>query len=474
MTPSRSGLIRDISLAVISNGIGLAISIVSILLLPKWMGVEDFSYFQLYVFYASFVGLFQFGLNDGIYLRLGGSRFEALDFRSLNSQLRILFSSQVIIGAGVSFAALLYVAEPLRREVWMGMAASIVVLGIRAMFLFVLQATGRISEYALAMNIGSVSFLLLILSALLSGQTTSLIAIACDILSKVLSLIYLSYTCRRFVWTGGVGPREAWPMVLVDVSAGIHLTLANLASLGIVGSVRFAIERAWGVNVFGSISLVLNVANLMILFVSAAGVALFPAIKRVAQERLALVYMEMRVVVVVISVILLLLYLPAKQILLAWLPNYSDSAMFLALLFPLFMFDARNMVLSMTFMKACRLERYVLIVNGFAVVLSMLLAFSFTVLVKDMRAAVLTILIVVVFRSILAEVVLAKRLGLHLLMDHLVETGFVVVFVSLAWYSSTLWVLLGHSLAVLLFLCWRGRQAFDVVRGRIGGVVGNA
>ncbi|EGP5645888.1 hypothetical protein DSH93_12415, partial [Enterococcus faecium] len=40
-------------------------------ILPIILNVEDYGFFQIYLFYTSYVGIFSLGYNEGIYLRYG-------------------------------------------------------------------------------------------------------------------------------------------------------------------------------------------------------------------------------------------------------------------------------------------------------------------------------------------------------------------------------------------------------------------
>ena len=46
----------------------LIISVLRALILPKFLPVEGFGYWEVYWFYTSYVGIFCLGYNDGIYL----------------------------------------------------------------------------------------------------------------------------------------------------------------------------------------------------------------------------------------------------------------------------------------------------------------------------------------------------------------------------------------------------------------------
>lgn len=76
-------LIKNFSFTLTSNIIAIAISTLVTLVVPKLIGVEEYGYWQLYLFYSSYIGFLQFGWNDGIYLRYGGFEYNKLDKKTL-------------------------------------------------------------------------------------------------------------------------------------------------------------------------------------------------------------------------------------------------------------------------------------------------------------------------------------------------------------------------------------------------------
>lgn len=71
--------LKNFSYTFSSNLITLVVSTLVTLIVPKLIGVEDYGFWQLYMFYSTYVGFFHFGWNDGIYLRYGGEKYESLD-----------------------------------------------------------------------------------------------------------------------------------------------------------------------------------------------------------------------------------------------------------------------------------------------------------------------------------------------------------------------------------------------------------
>jgi hypothetical protein len=88
---------KNLTFAFTAQGISFLLSVLMSLLVPKMLGVEQFAYWQLFIFYSTYVGLFHFGLSDGIYLRYGGMELENLDKRRIGSQFKLMIAWQIII-----------------------------------------------------------------------------------------------------------------------------------------------------------------------------------------------------------------------------------------------------------------------------------------------------------------------------------------------------------------------------------------
>ena len=80
----------NISFAVLSQVITILKNIFVSLALPKILPVDGFGYWQLFILYASFVGIFHFGITDGMYLRISKSKNEDISPKQIKGQFRLL------------------------------------------------------------------------------------------------------------------------------------------------------------------------------------------------------------------------------------------------------------------------------------------------------------------------------------------------------------------------------------------------
>ena len=82
-----------------------------VLVIPKLVGVETYGYYQLYIFYTSYVGVLYFGWCDGIYLRLGGKYYKDLDKPLYSTQFRLLGLMEIIIYLCIFLGLLVFVKD---------------------------------------------------------------------------------------------------------------------------------------------------------------------------------------------------------------------------------------------------------------------------------------------------------------------------------------------------------------------------
>ena len=87
---------KNLQFAFLAQLISILINLIMYLLVPKVVGTTNYAYWQLFIFYTNYAGFFHLGLVDGIYLRLGGKKYDELNFNVLGSQLKMMNIIQVI------------------------------------------------------------------------------------------------------------------------------------------------------------------------------------------------------------------------------------------------------------------------------------------------------------------------------------------------------------------------------------------
>jgi O-antigen/teichoic acid export membrane protein len=455
--------VTNISYALSSNILSLVISTLVILIVPKLIGLESYGNWQLYMFYSSYVGFFQFGWNDGVYLRYGGKEYNELNKILFFSQFWMLVFFQLIVAVIINVISLIFISQAEKQFIIMMVSLCMIIMGIRALLLFTLQATTRIKEYAILTMIDRIIYCCLIISFLLFGVRKYELMIAADLIGKFISLLYAIYYCKDIVFHEISSFYFSFKETLENINVGIKLMFSNISSMLIIGVVRFGIERAWGVITFGKISLALSISNLMMLFINSVGVILFPILRRTEERKLPNIYLTMRDFLMVTLLGFLLIYFPLKVILSIWLPEYLESLRYMSLVFPMCLYEGKMVLLINTFLKTIREEKAILRINLISLCISTLLTCVSIIYFNNLNLTVLSIVTTLAFRCTISELYLSKILKISVYRDIFLESIMTLFFLWLGWFG----ILNSATIYALVYVMYLFIKKKDIVRSRV-------
>lgn len=430
----------------------MVISFIVVLILPKLIGVEEYGYWQLYLFYSSYVGFLHFGWNDGIYLRYGGKDYEDLDKNLFFSQFWMLVILQLTLVIFIIVVSTAFGNNANRVFIFKMTSLCLLIVNLRHMLVYILQSVNRIKEYAEITMIEKVSYCLIILLFLILGISKYKLMIIADLIGKFISFIYSIYCCRDIVFRKISSFYLNLKETIENINVGMKLMFANIASMLIIGIVRFGIERIWDVSTFGRVSLTLSISNLMMIFINAVGIIIFPVLRRVETQKLSSIYATMRTFLMTPLIGVLALYYPLKVILSVWLPQYAESLMYMALVFPICVYEGKMSLIINTFLKTIRKEKIILYVNISAVILSLITTFIFVFMLKNLTLSIISIVFLLAFRCVLAEIFLAKILNIQLYRDIMLETLMTLSFILTGWFVGSWLGLIIYLLSYALYL----------------------
>lgn len=444
--------IKNVGAMLLANGIAFLISTLVTFIVPKVLNVENYAYVQLYIFYTSYASYLHYGWVDGIRLRYGGAYYDKLD--------KPLFSSQIwgysLLQIFISFIVIAFVLyggfDGNKRIVLLAVGFCMLIRLPRLMPQYIMEMSSRIKECAKITIIERVLYLSLTIIVIVSGNASVISLLCCDLGAQIVSTIYAFWCCRDLVSTKPVtmkiGLREAGR----NIYPGIRLTVANVSSLLIIGIIRQCIEKQWDIETFGKISLTISVSNLLMVFIRAVAMTMFPTLRRIDRDQLVSVYSVMRIGIMIPLFAMLIAYYPIKVIMSFWLPQYAESLKYMALLFPMCIFESKMSMLIETYLKTIRMEKWLLKINVITVGLSAVLAFFTTYIVHDLTLAVVSIVVLLAFRSVVAENVLSKKMCINVKKHIYLELSLVLVFILSSWYISGLAGELIYFIFYLIYL----------------------
>ncbi len=441
-----------------ANIMSASVAALAVLVVSKFFDVTNFSYWQLYVFYVSYVGFMHFGWVDGIYLRYGGRQYDELDKSKLGSQFWLLAVLQSVILIIVGVLAVLLMHDTDKVLILILTGVNCLLLNTRAFLQFILLSTNRISTFSTNLIIEKLLYVALIVGVIATGLSNYEYLLIADIFAKLTMLVALCYVCRDIVFIRAHNTGEIIKEVTVNISIGVKLMLANIASLLIVGVIRFAIEHTWGIEKFGKVSLALTAANLVMVFISAVSVVIFPILRRTDVSKLPAIYSHLRSLLMLVVLGALLIYYPAYYLLGLWLPSYADSLVYLALLFPICVYEAKASMLIVTYMKTLRKEKDILMINLGAVFLSVVGVIVSAIFFNSLTLTILVAVMVLAARAMLAEFILSRYIPIKYKRDVVFEVALTSIFILTAWFMGGMGAMAIYAVAYGVYLFIKKRD----------------
>lgn len=450
--------VKSIGHVLLSNAVSFAISALVTFVVPRQLGIENYGYFQLYLFFANYTGFLHFGWADGIFLRYGGAYYNKLDYPKISGQVWLYCGLEILLGTIVCLAGYFFVTPQEKCFIIILIGVSIVFHLPKTLLQYILQCTNRIKEYAILVIIEKIVYMGIIVGLLIAGIHTFLPMIIADLLAKMCSLAYAGYQCRRIIVTRPEPFKYALKESGTNIVIGINLMFANIASMLIIGLVRFSIERQWDVATFGKISLTMSVSNMLMVFINAVALVMFPMLRRTNADRLAGIYSAMRICLMMPLLGMLIFYYPIKEILSLWLPQYAESLIYMAILFPMCVYESKMSMLISTYLKTLRKERYLLLVNSVTVILSAISTYIFAFVMHNLNLLILSIVILLAFRCVFAELLLSRVLEISVKKDIVLELALTAVFVFFSWAVGGILGLLAYLVAYGVYIFIQRKQ----------------
>jgi O-antigen/teichoic acid export membrane protein len=428
-------LISNLSVAFLSQGVSFLLSVLTALLVPKVLGVEEFGYWQLLLFYGSYVGIFQFGLVDGIYLINGGLERSQIDKRAIGSQFWFGLAFQSVFAFVIALCALFGPFDVWREFVLIAVSLFLL-LSNSALFLgFVFQAMNETKLFSFSVMVDRLVFLVPLGILLLTGCTDFRFYAISLLVARFGALAFCVVKAWDILRLGLFKPAQAVRECLASMRVGIKLMLSNITSTLVIGAARFAIDMVWGIETFGELSFSLSMVNFFLVFITQVSMVLFPFLRQSDKSERVRFFCAARDSLGLLLPAVYIFCYPMIWVLSLWLPQYTNSFIYFVYLLPLCVFDGKMNIVGTTYFKVLRKEKTLLAVNVMTAAFSIICACIGGWLIGSINFIVLSVVVAIIGRSLISEWILsgalrATRSGI-MVGEVLVTAGFMLLSVLL-------------------------------------------
>lgn len=397
-------------------------------LMPRVLGLNQFAYWQLFIFYTSYVCFFHFGLPDGIYLINGGKSIEELDKNRIAGQFRRMIFLQSLIAIVIGMTGYVATIDKARRHVIILTAIYLILINFNNFYGMVYQAVNETRWYSFSLIIDKLFFFICLGVLLVKRETNYEVYITVYCIGRLLACVYSYIKCRELLTAKRAKNQLIWQDMLSNIKVGSNLMLSVIASTLILGVGRAFIDGKWGIKTFGIFSFALTLSNFILQFINQISIVLFPALRNISERDLVQVYKRLRKYIVCVLGLIPMMYLPLSFLIKRWLPQYESSMQYLALLLPISFFDGKMQMLATTYFKVLRKEKVMLKINLSVLFYSFMITGIGAHLLEDIWCVVVGMISAIVFRDLIAEYIIEKELGITLSVKRWLEVLSIIVY----------------------------------------------
>lgn len=275
-TPSQpektgSAIAQDIAVLFIGSMVAAVFGALTVFVIPRITGVDDFGYWRLFLLYSTYVGFLHLGFGEGALLRWAGKPLSEFH-HELRPSLKFLAWQHAAILVPGCIVAVLFL-PPHARFVAIAVLIYALLQNTVTLLLCGLQAARRFRPVAIAVAAPSGLFLVFALLCLFQGKPDYRLLITFYFLAWLLVLlvlwtkvhpfkshchINLRTFAKRCIWVG-------WP-----------ITLANTAFSLVQSSDRFVLSSAVPIYQFAQYSLAASTMMVPVAIIAAAARVFFP------------------------------------------------------------------------------------------------------------------------------------------------------------------------------------------------------
>lgn len=430
----------------------LLFSVIMSLIVPKLLGIREYSYWQLFIFYASYVGFAHLGITDGMYLKAGGKKIDKIDKNQLTSLFWHMIFSQFVFSIFL-FAFTMNIQLNHDRKFVLYMTAIYMICANITWFLeFVFQATDNIKSYSHLTIASKMYFIIFLFVDIFIRNGSFKYFVSLFVLSQLIAAIYGMYRLRTVLFSFSKRMMFSIKNTFLIAKAGIKLTISNTISTLILGIGQFFIDSRWGIDTFGMFSFSFSLTTFILQFISQVSIVFFPALRKVNHNNRTQFFKIFHHYLNLLLPLVLVGYVPLKLIMNFWLPEYSLSFYWLAFLLPICIFDGKMNILFSVFFKVEREESILLKYNIIPLIFSALVLYISVFILHTKILVPIAITASIFLRSFLSELKLCHEFDDEKsIKKSLYELVYVIIYYLLIVTGNYLLIFIGTVISYFVF-----------------------
>lgn len=313
-------ILRNIIQVGFSNLVNFGTSFLIGFILPVVLTVYDYGKYREFALYLNYAYIFNFGFNDGIYIKYGGKSYNNINFNKFYMEKRFLTIFHIFM------ALIMIVGSIIQRNLVMFIFSITVFFhSVSVFYQNFLQAVGEFKIYSFSNIVKSLSLSLLILVGLFLPNQDYIYYILATLVSYIILCFYLEYKIK-------IPENEKRQINFEEImklfKIGFLILVSNF-SITFVGNIgSFIINWFYSVEEFAQYQFQNSILNLLIMVANSVGLVFYNLISK-GFEKEKMIFVKKSIIL--FSIVLSCSFFVFSFIIQVFLKNYLPALSLLSI-----------------------------------------------------------------------------------------------------------------------------------------------
>lgn len=370
-----SSKIRGVFKVTSSNLIALSISLLTSFVLPIFISVEEYGYWQLFVLYSGYVGFFILGFNDGVHINYASFDYDetlASKFHTFKTILVILSLIESVVLTILLFS--FHKQRDVSFYILLFCIINILPQAIIGLFTYMNQNTLRFTQYSIGNVLDKIVFAVSMVLLLILKFQNAVYYIGAYTISRYIVIGYHRYSSIQVFKSKPQPIVQLKKEIFDNYKYGFPLMISYILHGTIIVGSRLLVKKEFGIETFSAYSFSLHTIVVAAQFIGAITTVFFPIMKRSKGDELKRMYKSFDKISTILSAVLLLSYFLVVILIKIVYAKYSVVLDYLLWVYPLFIFTCKGNLLITNYYKVRNQPVMLIILNAIAIVIHMLFA----------------------------------------------------------------------------------------------------
>jgi O-antigen/teichoic acid export membrane protein len=337
------------------NGILLLFGFIQVLIIPKYLSVAEYGYWQLFMLYGLYMGILHLGFNDGVMVRWAGKELNHIS-SEMKTALMFLVLEQLAVIIPLGLITYFLLQPPLQ---WIGLMlfTYAFIMNLATFFVFATQAI-RQFRLLTALEVGRGFFFLAVIVLLFaSGHLEYHYVIIAWLVAYILFMFALAVRYRRYLCGNDSPASSLASFGKKNINIGIFILLGNFVFVIFWSLDRLLVSSFFAIEQFAVYAFAMAVAQIAFIFIKAVADVLFPHLSAAAPEQRTRAYQVGKRVLILCWAVFLGAYFPLAALIEFYLPHYTGSLPIIKVLMGTVGFSSLIFILHVNYYRLYRKQR---------------------------------------------------------------------------------------------------------------------